>query len=419
MNQLYSAVEIAEVMGISKRGVNKRAAKENWPAAENGKTRRYSLPALPPDVQDAIVARHNNKDTDPGAAGGMMELLPALAPSVVANAIERFAPAPPVMTMAAAAGSPRDARPTWTPETAISERDLQDPRIRRILAILRDADEIPREWTKGKRKWIEAVAARHDVSFQAIYRWQARYEKRGIAGIRHEKSSKNQPKVWTEEAIDFWVGLCGKREHRHMNRKDLYDILIIEAQRRGWRIGDVSSANWWFKKRWSPLMEAMQRGGLRALDNALPPILRDYSDLSPFEILVGDQHRFDRWVVDDETGEVLRPEGYLWQDLRTRIIYGAAVDRKYDAWLIGLALRLGIRCFGAFGSIYTDNGKPECSRFLTGILANMRSLGMEWQMTQDVMMDCLDVDGEDIDPHYLEPGTHKKAVVKNAKAKMI
>jgi putative transposase len=204
-----------------------------------------------------------------------------------------------------------------------------------------------------------------------------------------------------------------------MDRKDLFDILQIEARRRGWAIGEYESANWWFKKRWNPLMEAMQRGGVRALDNLLPPVLRDYSDLAPFEILVGDQHRFDRWVMDDETGEVFRPEGYLWQDLRTRIIYGAAVDKKYDAWLIGLALRLGIACYGAFGSIYTDNGKPELSKYVTGILANMRALGMEWQRTQEATLDLLDVDDEDVRAHYTIPGTHIKAVVKNAKAKMI
>jgi hypothetical protein len=107
---------------------------------------------------------------------------------------------------------------------------------------------------------------------------------------------------------------------------------------------------------------------------------------------VGDQHRFDFWVVDDDTGEVFRPEGYFWQDLRTRIIYGAAVDCRYDAWLIGLALRVGIAIFGAFGSIYTDNGRPELSRYLAGILADMRALGLEWERTLDVPVDVLDVE---------------------------
>jgi putative transposase len=411
--QVFKAAEIAEMMGKSRRAIEIRAQKENWSfSLENGKgrggkIRMYPLGSLPPDIQEAI---YHNKE------GAKMDLLPSLAPSVLAKVAEKFTPELPVPTISEAAG---DTQSSWTPETAVNETDLQDPRIRRILAILREADEVPRDWTKGRRKWIEAVASRNDVSFQAIYRWQSRYEKRGIAGIRHEKSTKDKPKVWTPEAVDFWVSLCGKREHRHMQRKTLYDILTIEAERRNWKIGDLGSAMWWFKKRWTPLMEAMQRGGLRALDNALTPILRDYSDLEPFECLVGDQHRFDRWVVDEETGEVYRPEGYLWQDLRTRIIYGAAVDKKYDAWLIGQALRIGIRCFGAFKRIYTDNGKPELSRYLAGILASLRSLGMEWERTEDIPASLLDTNPEDIDPHYVDPGTHKKAIIKNAKAKMI
>jgi putative transposase len=410
-DKTYTIKEIAEITGKHKTSIIRRAKKESWPFingnGSGGDHFQYALTALPPDIQEAIY----NKDANP-------DLLPVLAPAVLAKVAEQYSPEFPIASLADAALG-NGSRKSWTPETAISEKDLQNPRIRRILAILREVEDIPRAWAKGRRKWIEAVALKNDVQWQSIYRWLAKYDKRGIAGIRHEKSSKDKPKKWTPEALDFWVSLCGKRVHRHMNRRDLYDILVIEAQRRGWRIGEQASANWWFNKKWNPLMEAMQRGGVLALDNLLPPVLRDYSDLAPMEILVGDQHRFDRWVVDEETGQVFRPEGYLWQDLRTRIIYGAAVDKKYDAWLIGLALRIGIHCFGAFSSIYTDNGKPECSKFLTAILANLRALGMEWERTEEVVMDVLDVEGEDINPHYIVPGTHRKAVVKNAKAKMI
>lgn len=410
MDGSLTAKEIAAVMGITVRRIQVRAGKENWPFTEEkargGSLRKYNIPDLPPDVQEAIIYKEGVKP----------ELLPALAPSAAATALEQLSPmGMPTMTEAAAG-----MRASWSPETAISEQDLQNPRVRKILAVLRDVDAMPRGWDKGRRKWIENVAARHDCSFQAVYRWMEKYEKRGIAGICHRKSTEGKPRAWTPEAIDWWVALCGKREHRAANRRALYeDRLLVEAARRNWDIGSYESANWWFEKRWNPVMEAMQKGGLRALDNVLPPILRDYSDLQPFEILVGDQHRFDRWVVDEETGEVYRPEGYLWQDLRTRIIYGAAVDKKYDAWLIGLSLRIGMACFGAFSSIYTDNGRPECSRFLMAILANLRSLGMEWNLTDDAVMDLLDVEGEDIDPHLVVPGTHRKAVVKNAKAKMI
>lgn len=416
----FTAQQIASSLGITKRAVLRRSKEENWPfteaAVRGGKLRHYPLADLPADVQEAAVAR--------GAVNP--ENLPALKPAAAELMIKKewrpddiFPTFEQILTPVAQGGLGLFGK-QHDPETAVREQDLTDPRIGNILAILRECDAVPPDWTTGRRKWIESVALRHRIAWSSIYRWMKKYEKKGIAGLRHTKSYAGQPRLWTPDAIDFWVSLCAKREHRNANRKDLFDhVMVIEAHRRGWSIGSYESANWWFKKRWNPCLEAMQRGGLRALDNILPPILRDYSDLAPFQILVGDQHRFDRWVLDEDTGEVFRPEGYIWQDLRTRAIYGAAVDKKYDAWLIGLALRLGIMAFGAFGSIYTDNGRPELSRFVTAILANMRSHGMDWERTDELITDFADVDAEEISPACLMPGTHKKAIVKNAKAKMI
>lgn len=419
----FTSKEIAVFLGITRQAAEKRAKKESWRFIEaagrgrGGKLRQYPLAGLPGDVQAAVVARD----------GANPDNLPALKPAAAAAMLSRQNDFDDVIATSfvdaltpVAQGGRGLLLNQYNPETAVREQDLQDPRIVKILAILRECDAMPRDWQGGKRRWIESVGLRHGAKWQSIYKWMKKYEQKGIAGLRHTKSYSGQSRKWTPEAIDFWVSLCAKREHRNANRRDLFDhVMIIEAHRRGWDIGQYESANWWFKKRWNPCLEAMQRGGMRALDNILPPILRDYSDLAPFQILVGDQHRFDRWVLDEDTGEIFRPEGYLWQDLRTRAIYGAAVDRKYDAWLIGLALRLGIEAFGAFDSIYTDNGKPELSRFVTSILANMRAHGMGWERTDELITDLTDVDAEEISPACLMPGSHRKAIVKNAKAKMI
>jgi putative transposase len=419
-DRTFTAKEIAEIMGKTKRAIEMRAIKESWHYIEEvgngngGKTKKYPLSALPDDVQETLVHKE----------GVNPDMLPMLKPSAAALMIDQYHGFDKLFQ-----GSMADTyltllkpseRAGYDKETAICEQDLTDPRICKILKILREVDAIPRNWDGGKRKWIESVAMRFEVGWQTVYKWMKKYEAKGIAGLRHTKSYTDEARVWTPEAIDFWVSLCGKREHRGANHRDLYNnCLVIEAHRREWRIGGYESANWWFDKKWNPCLEALQRGGMRALDNILPPILRDYSDLAPFQILVGDQHRFDRWVMDEETGEVFRPEGYLWQDLRTRTIYGAAVDKKYDAWLIGLALRIGVAYYGAFHSIYTDNGKPELSRFLTAILANLNAHGMAWEKTEELVTDLLDVDPEEIAPCCLMPGTHRKAIVKNAKAKMI
>jgi len=312
--------------------------------------------------------------------------------------------------------------PAWSPERAISEDTLRNHRVGKILAILREVEAMPRNWTKGADAWKKHVAAMHQVAPQSVYRWIQKYDKRGIAGLEHRKSNAGKSKAWTPEALDFWIGLCLKPTQSKMTLSALYDdCLIIEAQRRGWKIGCPESANWWYNKKATPELRAMRDGGMRALDNMLPPVLRDYSDMAPFEMLVGDQHRFDFWVVDDDTGAVFRPECYLWQDLRTRILYGCAFDRHYDAHLCGEALRIGMMIWGCFNAIYTDNGSSEISKYIMGILSEIRSLGMEWNLTLETPMDLLDVDGEEVQAVVapIAPGTHKRAIVKNAKAKMI
>ena len=312
--------------------------------------------------------------------------------------------------------------PAWSPERAISLDTLTNPRVAKLLKIIREVESMPVGWPYGNRKWAESVARDNKCSFQHVYAVMAKYNKRGLAGLEHRKSTRGEGKAWCKEALDWWISLCFKPEHRKMDLRSLYnDILIIEAHRREWQIGGLESARWWYNKKKTPALLAYQRGGIRALDNILPPTLRKYNDMAPFEMLVGDQHRWDFWVVDDDTGAVFRPEAYLWQDLRTRLIYGAAFDRRYDAQLCGEALRIGMWIWGCFNAIYTDNGSSELSKYIMGILAGIRSWGMEWRQTEDQPVDILDMDGEDINPAVasIAPGTHKKAIVKNAKAKLI
>lgn len=367
----------------------------------------------PSGLRTAIRPAHNNKD-----AGSSINVS---LPNCASSQMSTSAPFPMSSGLEPARRYSYEDLPAWSPERAISGDALRDPRVAKILKVLREVEAQPRDWSKGANAWKKYVAITHQVALQSVYRWIQKFDKRGIAGLEHHKGNAGKSKAWTPEALDHWIGLCLLPAHRKIDVRALYeDALLIEAGRRGWDIGCYASAVWWRRKKATPLFLAMQNGGMRALDNMLPPVLRDYSDLAPFEMLVGDQHRFDFWVVDDDTGAVFRPECFLWQDLRTRIIYGMAFDRHYDAHLCGLALRVGIHIFGCFNSIYTDNGKPELSKYMMGILSAIRSLGMEWNLTEDAPMDVLDVDPEEVDPVVarVAAGTHKKAIVKNAKAKM-
>jgi putative transposase len=406
-----SAVEIAGAVGKHKSSVMRRAEKENW-VFENGNGRGgnkklYLIKGLPGDVQKKMIENMDHIASD---------IVPTLSPGA---ALAAYAKSGEVLE-GALADSRAAQTSAWSDGAAISETVLTDPRVRRIAGIVQDALEVPAGWKKSK--WIDAVAIKHDTTRPTIYKWIKKYKKGGLSGLQHTKPNKGKPKKWTPEAIDWWIGLCLKREHRKIAKDALYEILTAEAQKRGWNIGGYESALGWCKKKTTPQLLALQRGGYRALDNTLPPVLRSYADLAPFEILVGDQHRFDFWVMDDDTGEIFRPEGFFWQDLRSRLFYGGAVDKKYDSQLIGLALRIGCRLFGGFNAIYTDHGKPELSRYIMGIMAAVKSLGMSVERTVDGTTDDgrrTTDDGETINPCMILPGTHKKAIVRNAKAKMI
>ncbi len=402
MNEI-TAANIAECMSITKQAVMKRAAKESWPF-QNGdnRTKRFPISGLPADVQKALVEQ---TDISPS-------LIPCLKPEAAIAAAAKDLSAPYIKDSFLASSSFE----SWTAETAITMDTIRNPKVTRWARILQEADAVPQGWTRTA--WVKDVAERNQTTFQTIYKKLKKYDKRGLAGLEHRHANRGKPRKWDTEALDWWVGLCLKREHRKMSKDVLYDYLTKEAESRGWSIGGYESALRWFAKKATPQLLAYQRGGYRALDNTLPPILRSYADLLPFEIIVGDQHRFDFWVVDEETGEVIRPEGYFWQDLRTRCFYGGSLDRKYDAYLIGLALRMGAKVFGAFDSIYTDNGKPELSRYIMGIVKDMRGLGLHARATVDVPCDTPE-DPELCNPCMIDPGTHRKAIVRNAKAKMI
>ena len=312
--------QIAEYLGISKQAVLQRAKREKWPHIEakgnGGNEKRFQVKDLPAAIQTVIVKRG---DLRPEACAG-------LCPEAALEAARRFSGGMELELSI-------NRKATWS---GVDASIVKDERVARIARILSEADQVPRGWKK--RAWVEAVALKHDVRYQTIYKWKKKYGQGGLGALQHTKTTRGQASAWDDEALEFWIGLCLKREHRHKRytRNELYhNILVVEAHRRGWKIGSLRSAYEWAEKRLTKPLLALQRGGARALDNQLPPVLRNYSDLAPFQLLVGDQHRWDFWVVDDDTGEVIRPEGYYFQDLRTRLIYGGVSDRKYDSRLIG------------------------------------------------------------------------------------
>lgn len=145
--------------------------------------------------------------------------------------------------------------PTRPPERAISADALRNPRVAKILKILKAAEVMPRGWSSGTDAWKKRVALKHGVSSGAIYRWKNRFDENGIVGLEHHKSNTG-PRVWTPAgALDFWIGQALLPANRKIDLRFLYqDVLIVEARLRGWKIGGWCSALWWLQRRAKLLM---------------------------------------------------------------------------------------------------------------------------------------------------------------------
>lgn len=197
----------------------------------------------------------------------------------------------------------------------------------------------------------------------------------------------------------------------------------------GWRIGSRTSA-YNILGEVHPLLSEFAVGGNRALDNYFY-IARDLDSLRPFQMVVGDQHIFDYWIADYETGLIRRPECYLWIDMHTRLIYGIAfAERSYNTDTVKQALRMGLYRWGRFEVTYNDNGSSECSKAAREMIDDLLKYGMETKdysdmfRTPDGRYVVENEDGEIVDALPTAGSWNRRcrriyAKVKNAKTKPI
>ncbi len=289
------------------------------------------------------------------------------------------------------------------------------------LDLVLKALSIPNDWKKGK--WIDKCAEDSGLTRQTLYRDIKGYKEQGAAWFKQGREKKG-PTAWDAEALEYMNGIYLKaiRESGDSSKRFAYHATIAEAKKRNWKVGSESSAYDYLGKL-NPMLERYARGGSRALDNVFY-ILRQYHDLDPFECIVGDQHRFDFWVHDREFDRVFRMEGFFWVDLRSRMPYGFAITDRYNSYLIGLALRMGLKRFGKFTGVYTDNGKPEISKYTHSILNDLRAYGMQQHDVSELYRSengyVIESDeGEVIEVVPTPQAWHKHARPYNAKAKLI
>jgi putative transposase len=310
-------------------------------------------------------------------------------------------------------------------KTAVGIGSKIDEKQRKKMLIALKLDNKPSNITKGE--WILQVAFYFSVSQSTVRRISKEHKAFNVIG---RPKNKNRNQKWSKESIKYLQGyyLAALKQHGACNKKTAVNAVIKIANERSWPIGCQSSA-YTILSDINPLLIAFATGGNRALDNYFW-IARDCDALKPFQIVIGDQHIFDYWIADYDTGLIRRPECYLWLDMCTKLIYGIAFDKHYSSDTVRESLRLGLNRFGAFDCTYNDNGTSECSKAINLIVDDLLKLGMrtadisELYKTNENTFVIEDDNGEIIDvaaSEYEWKRKHRRifAGVKNAKAKDI
>lgn len=274
----------------------------------------------------------------------------------------------------------------------------------------------------------ENIAKKFSLSVSSVRRYIRGIEEFGYQPPARRRQGR-KVFAWDEEALvllkAFYLSM--RRDAGHCTMRNAYNKTVQAAREKGLKVGSEQSAYTHLRDIHS-LLVTYASGGSRALDNVFY-IARDLSRLAPMQVIVGDQHVFDYWV--EHNGKYVRPQCYLWLDMRTRLVYGIDFEPgAYNYRNVARALKMGIVRFGKFGSTYNDNGSAERSARIDHLVSALQTYGMAYQdsaclyRTQSGEFVVEDSQGEAVAavPNQKEwQKEHRRmfAQVKNAKAKPV
>lgn len=247
----------------------------------------------------------------------------------------------------------------------LTEKDRQK------FNVIQKLRSLPSGMPKCER--YSSVAFFFGISEATVRRYEKDFDKTGLIVSSPRKPTSRS---FDPEAIAWVKGymLKARRDTGFCTKQSAWEALEKKAEETGWNIGSRSTAFVILGTIDKQLLD-FSTGGNRALDNYFY-IRRDCTKLRPFQIIIGDQHIFDYWCADYETGKIFRPECYCWIDMCTKMVYGVALEtHSYTAETVKESLRNGIFRHGLFENTYNDNGKPECSRATEQVVDDLMHAG--------------------------------------------
>jgi len=342
----YSAVELADILDVSRQAINKRANKEGWLFSESfnrqgGHIYRYE--DLPDDVKVATARKLTEAEPK--------KILDSVRVPGWSNRIglARFQ----VVTQW------RDYRR----EQAKEGKGKTEATAAFLLAY------------NGGKLLPDAFATLGETQKSSLYRWDQLLQEHGddytALCDRRGAWTKGQKKGLgniTAEAAEAFLAAWLTPNKPSVTLA--YEVMASVLKKTGAGLPSLASV-YRFARRFADQnhnIYLLKRFGEKTLnDEAMPYSIRDWRKLEVGDCLFADGHTLNFECRHPETGRPFRPTLILWFEARSGLPVGWEVMPTENTVAIASALRMAIINLGKTPKVaYLDNGRAFKSKFFTG-----------------------------------------------------
>jgi hypothetical protein len=267
-----------------------------------------------------------------------------------------------------------------------------------------------------KKSHYEIVARKYGKTVASLYRWMALATAKAPSVSQCNDVQVGGVKIKTNAfdsiAIEWAIGF--KLNHLNSTVGEVYTALKAEATKQDWRIGSEKRLYAIFSQSDVKLIIKAKAEGQRSIKNsAVAYTRRKFDSWDALELVVGDQIVADYDVINPDTGNAVTPELYVFADMRSRKIIGVSVKLgKYNSRLIAQAFKQVCE-IGIPQGVYTDNGKPELSKYFLRVQAQVKGIDIIGGNSVELASDEDELQELELDRHKIG---HVKAGVKNSRA---
>ena len=348
-----SAVELAAILGITKRGVNKRARNEQWQnrsiKANGGMTQVFQLEFLPDDIQQAYAA---------SLSMDLQALKTALKPTSEAekkvliisyNGRGAVTKAIKPLEASSEAGLRIAAM-----RVKLIEAYSQSGLSAKAFIAAYEAGEVAADLRERLGRW-------GNIHTQSNFykNWLAVYQKHGIAGLvpQYARRRGGAGMSFDEKAKEIINSLYLDL------RKPSIASVVDDLKQYGYELNYTTVTR--YIREIPKSVKVFYREGLKAYHDKFDPYIeRDYTLFKAMEWGCGDHHIFDFVIIHE--GRIFRPWVTLFMDMRSRTITGWWIDVVPNTLTIMRAFSMSVEQYGLFENMLVDNGKDFRSEWFAG-----------------------------------------------------